>query len=125
MSRSVSAPLSHPSFETGTRASFTPVIAATALKRACATAACDTITPRRGSFIVLLEILLQLAAVGEALDQTVVEGARRVHPAIAEQVIHRHDLTDYGEVLRSEEHTSELQSPVHLVCRLLLEKKKR
>src|SRR4051794_41552464 len=26
---------------------------------------------------------------------------------------------------RSEEHTSELQSPVHLVCRLLLEKKKR
>src|SRR5690348_17671635 len=27
--------------------------------------------------------------------------------------------------LRSEEHTSELQSPVHLVCRLLLEKKKK
>src|SRR5690348_17911622 len=25
--------------------------------------------------------------------------------------------------IRSEEHTSELQSPVHLVCRLLLEKK--
>src|SRR5690348_17625046 len=29
-----------------------------------------------------------------------------------------------GDDLRSEEHTSELQSPVHLVCRLLLEKKK-
>src|SRR5690348_17682573 len=29
------------------------------------------------------------------------------------------------EDIRSEEHTSELQSPVHLVCRLLLEKKKR
>src|SRR5438876_8557166 len=29
------------------------------------------------------------------------------------------------EVGRSEEHTSELQSPVHLVCRLLLEKKKK
>src|SRR5438876_5793953 len=29
-----------------------------------------------------------------------------------------------GAQLRSEEHTSELQSPVHLVCRLLLEKKK-
>src|SRR5256885_4662249 len=27
--------------------------------------------------------------------------------------------------LRSEEHTSELQSPCNLVCRLLLEKKKR
>src|SRR5438876_8855288 len=29
-----------------------------------------------------------------------------------------------SELPRSEEHTSELQSPVHLVCRLLLEKKK-
>src|SRR2546422_1296205 len=28
------------------------------------------------------------------------------------------------EVIRSEEHTSELQSRLHLVCRLLLEKKK-
>src|SRR5205807_9831663 len=28
------------------------------------------------------------------------------------------------EILRSEEHTSELQSPCNLVCRLLLEKKK-
>src|SRR5690348_18043388 len=32
----------------------------------------------------------------------------------------------YSRVMaRSEEHTSELQSPVHLVCRLLLEKKKK
>src|SRR5690554_7597078 len=30
----------------------------------------------------------------------------------------------YGTMLRSEEHTSELQSRPHLVCRLLLEKKK-
>src|SRR5690348_17421798 len=30
-----------------------------------------------------------------------------------------------GSPHRSEEHTSELQSPVHLVCRLLLEKKKK
>src|SRR5258708_31356102 len=30
-----------------------------------------------------------------------------------------------SKCLRSEEHTSELQSPDHLVCRLLLEKKKR
>src|SRR5256885_10911594 len=29
------------------------------------------------------------------------------------------------EVQRSEEHTSELQSPCNLVCRLLLEKKKK
>src|SRR5258708_24119655 len=30
-----------------------------------------------------------------------------------------------GVIERSEEHTSELQSPDHLVCRLLLEKKKK
>src|SRR5258708_18811768 len=30
-----------------------------------------------------------------------------------------------GQGERSEEHTSELQSPDHLVCRLLLEKKKK
>src|SRR5438876_1086904 len=35
----------------------------------------------------------------------------------------RNDLD--GDLARSEEHTSELQSPVHLVCRLLLEKKKQ
>src|SRR2546429_3033363 len=33
-------------------------------------------------------------------------------------------LQDWRERLRSEEHTSELQSRLHLVCRLLLEKKK-
>src|SRR5438876_8174610 len=31
-------------------------------------------------------------------------------------------LAAEGQLERSEEHTSELQSPVHLVCRLLLEK---
>src|SRR2546422_3580311 len=43
-----------------------------------------------------------------------------------------HPLREIGVVprvilldLRSEEHTSELQSRLHLVCRLLLEKKKR
>src|SRR4051794_41337051 len=35
----------------------------------------------------------------------------------------RPDLTMSLNSERSEEHTSELQSPVHLVCRLLLEKK--
>src|SRR5690348_18103567 len=35
------------------------------------------------------------------------------------------DFGSPADVGRSEEHTSELQSPVHLVCRLLLEKKKR
>src|SRR5258708_12071371 len=35
-----------------------------------------------------------------------------------------HVLDAHVEDVRSEEHTSELQSPDHLVCRLLLEKKK-
>src|SRR5437879_9900639 len=30
-------------------------------------------------------------------------------------------VTEEGRVVRSEEHTSELQSPMYLVCRLLLE----
>src|SRR5258708_22274056 len=41
-------------------------------------------------------------------------------------VVRRACLTHHRdrEVARSEEHTSELQSPDHLVCRLLLEKKR-
>src|SRR2546429_5058720 len=39
--------------------------------------------------------------------------------------LHRcHPVLDHESKLRSEEHTSELQSRLHLVCRLLLEKKK-
>src|SRR5574340_638904 len=34
-------------------------------------------------------------------------------------------LSELRELVRSEEHTSELQSPKDLVCRLLLEKKKK
>src|SRR5437762_11373839 len=43
----------------------------------------------------------------------------KVHEGRRVGVIRRHSLE-----LRSEEHTSELQSPMYLVCRLLLEKKK-
>src|SRR2546429_1272712 len=35
-----------------------------------------------------------------------------------------HTVMAEGGIARSEEHTSELQSRLHLVCRLLLEKKK-
>src|SRR5688572_32062010 len=37
----------------------------------------------------------------------------------------RHDVLYISTVKRSEEHTSELQSQSNLVCRLLLEKKKK
>src|SRR5258708_22308144 len=43
---------------------------------------------------------------------------------IDEQALLRDAMRGMLHNLRSEEHTSELQSPDHLVCRLLLEKKK-
>src|SRR2546422_3956425 len=47
----------------------------------------------------------------------------RQHPVLERRLEAR--LLGLGErELRSEEHTSELQSRLHLVCRLLLEKKK-
>src|SRR5690348_17846603 len=49
--------------------------------------------------------------------QTLSEADRRIVAAWAADCAER-------ALGRSEEHTSELQSPVHLVCRLLLEKKK-
>src|SRR5436305_37688 len=44
-------------------------------------------------------------------------------PAVGRTLVALHRR--YRDALRSEEHTSELQSRPHLVCRLLLEKKKR
>src|SRR3712207_8628234 len=44
-------------------------------------------------------------------------------PAVVVHLHHRHEVAR-DEPLRSEEHTSELQSRQYLVCRLLLEKKK-
>src|SRR5690554_6693905 len=48
------------------------------------------------------------------------------HPKVIEAVKRQLDLYTHTcfQVVRSEEHTSELQSRPHLVCRLLLEKKK-
>src|SRR2546422_8318665 len=41
------------------------------------------------------------------------------------QILRPESTLEERESLRSEEHTSELQSRLHLVCRLLLEKKKK
>src|SRR2546422_3464129 len=69
-----------------------------------------------------------------------VDPAERVHHALVEEVpppgddhgargdhagIPRRLAEPRPDVVRSEEHTSELQSRLHLVCRLLLEKKKK
>src|SRR2546429_974921 len=62
-------------------------------------------------------------------DVVVVALRRGVHRAvvrIVEPVLRvRLHGPDRGARVRSEEHTSELQSRLHLVCRLLLEKKKK
>src|SRR2546429_5413913 len=39
-------------------------------------------------------------------------------------LVNPYDIEGVADAIRSEEHTSELQSRLHLVCRLLLEKKK-
>src|SRR2546430_5145883 len=49
---------------------------------------------------------------------TMLRQANRRHDVVAVQIADRYEL-------RSEEHTSELQSQSNLVCRLLLEKKKK
>src|SRR5690348_17380475 len=59
-----------------------------------------------------------VAGLGQALDQL-----SDVMPFI--QGRNEQALVHAATAFRSEEHTSELQSPVHLVCRLLLEKKKK
>ena len=51
----------------------------------------------------------------DAVDGALVGAMKSIHPA---------DRVLVSLNKRSEEHTSELQSPDHLVCRLLLEKKK-
>src|SRR5437762_12827009 len=49
---------------------------------------------------------------------------RLLHPHAADDVKKNVELGERQTcALRSEEHTSELQSPMYLVCRLLLEKK--
>src|SRR5205807_9063436 len=50
-------------------------------------------------------------------------GRRRLHPGVP--VLGRRHVAAWRPGRRSEEHTSELQSPCNLVCRLLLEKKKK
>src|SRR5207244_12071438 len=68
------------------------------------------------------------AALNEVMERDV-DGcmrrtAQRPLPAGRMRLLHARDAAPCASYSRSEEHTSELQSPDHLVCRLLLEKKK-
>src|SRR2546422_1847699 len=63
------------------------------------------------------------------LSRTIGIGEARINPAAWRSLPLRPGPRGTGRdawrVSRSEEHTSELQSRLHLVCRLLLEKKKK
>src|SRR2546426_9403569 len=59
----------------------------------------------------------------EGVDDAMLSGRRR--EAETRRRPGRGRRTALHRQLRSEEHTSELQSPCNLVCRLLLEKKKK
>src|SRR3712207_8569493 len=60
------------------------------------------------------------------LGETLLQGAQRGRRAVDSGAFTRALRPAPGRVpLRSEEHTSELQSRQYLVCRLLLEKKKK
>src|SRR5690554_1396253 len=56
-------------------------------------------------------------------DATSMVGDAMYRDVTGDKVITSDDRTEIGKAERSEEHTSELQSRPHLVCRLLLEKK--
>src|SRR2546422_3100522 len=66
---------------------------------------------------------LELLAIAVVHDRV---AGRDIRPLELDLPQHELDAADdHGVVPRSEEHTSELQSRLHLVCRLLLEKKKK
>src|SRR5690348_17391504 len=91
----------------------------------------------RGWLAVLLRLVLGACALRTAQQSLVDEAAglsrlsstSERRPKMNERDALLREYRDLGEQAdahwdeRSEEHTSELQSPVHLVCRLLLEKK--
>src|SRR5256885_7295422 len=63
--------------------------------------------------------------VGRVLAVDVVPGRDQVELAGPGEVLRHRELPEALAGGRSEEHTSELQSPCNLVCRLLLEKKNK
>src|SRR5256885_5096201 len=77
----------------------------------------STLFPYTTLFRSALGVLATLA-LSDPCDQK-----RALHPPKLARALHFPASGDNVSLERSEEHTSELQSPCNLVCRLLLEKK--
>src|ERR1022692_321008 len=75
-------------------------------------------------FCLILCLAKSISALGEPLivQQSTTKGSNRLSVAL---IGFENKTGDATNAHRSEEHTSELQSPCNLVCRLLLEKKKK
>src|SRR5437870_13295325 len=58
-------------------------------------------------------------------EVTIKETGEKIQTTSPDELLMHGTLANGGLFSRSEEHTSELQSRGHLVCRLLLEKKKK
>src|SRR5438094_5323560 len=87
-------------------------------------------------YTLSLHDALPISALGGAVElrqrhpaetDRLVEHTGLSEPVLARRRVHDHQrlVRRPRELSRSEEHTSELQSPYELVCRLLLEKKKK
>src|SRR5689334_22442413 len=97
--RALRDPPSQPSLLTGTRAPATPEMCSAAVTRDCASPACETTTPRRGSLIVFLEIRADVPPLPHGPHQPVVEFLGGVYAAIPQKVVHGHHLTDNRQIL--------------------------
>src|SRR2546426_7649036 len=79
------------------------------------------VVPRADAIRVLEPSIGHLRVGAAGADQDQIDPVEHLRDRNAR---HAGDPPDGAENGRSEEHTSELQSPCNLVCRLLLEKKK-
>src|SRR2546426_1044617 len=73
-----------------------------------------------GSVVALAFLVLGAAAISRGVNITRSRALENENRLLADEVQRMRE-----RLVRSEEHTSELQSPCNLVCRLLLEKKKK
>src|SRR3989449_4039666 len=85
--------------------------------------------PRPARLVTIPDGFVRAAALAASVSEIVTRQPRPFNADKAREILAGDWLCDSAplrqDLRRSEEHTSELQSRLHLVCRLLLEKKKQ